>query len=395
MIGLLALALAAQAQPLSAQIAANPYGTAAQTATGGDALIRAAVFGAPGASATLARWLDEHGDAPPDQRRTGYAVLCNVYGAYTWHSLRATACAAAPKTEGDDDEAVAKALTATPPVRARGTARIPLHWNALGVQDIIATAGAVDLPWLVDTGAEISVLSQSSADRLKPHYIEGQFSVGTTTDPVIGRVAVIDVLRIGTAIVENVPVLVLPDAQLAVGGGKILPAVLGLQVLNAFHRVAWVDHAKYLVLGESAPRAGGSSFRLYWHDDGVGVPVRTSLGVQGAFLDTGANSSLLRPSGLALLSPAERASAVQKKIRIGGAGGMVTRTEAEYPSLSFSIAGAAVRLKKISMDTRDDQGAARLGVDMVSQFEVFVLDFETMRIGERHKTATGRGSRRF
>jgi len=380
MIGPLALALAAQTPSVSAQIAANPYSAAARAAGGPDALIRDALFGAPGAAAMLARWLDEHPDAAPDQRRMGFGVLCNVYGAYAWHSLRATACAGAPRVEGDDDEAVARALATTPPVRAAGTTRVVLHWNALGVQEILAAAGGVDLPWLVDTGAEISVLSQSAADRLKPHYVEGTFSVGTTTEPVVGRIAVIDMVRIGTATVENVPVLVLPDAQLAVGGGKVLPAILGLQVLNAFHRVAWVDHAKYLILGESAPRTRGSIYRLYWHDDGAGVPIETRLGVQGAFLDTGANSSLLRPSGLALVSPAERASAVQKKVHIGGAGGMVARTEAEYPSLSFSIAGADVRLKKVSMDLRDDQGAARLGMDMVAQFDLFLLDFETMRI---------------
>jgi len=393
MIGVFAFVLAAQAQPISAQIAANPYGPAAQAATGGDALIRDAVFGAPGAAAILARWLGEHPDASPDQRGTGYGVLCNIYGAYTWHSVSATACAAAPKKEGQDDAGVARALAAMPPVRAEGTARIPLHWNALGVQDIPASVGDVDLPWLVDTGAGISVLSQSSADRLKPHYVEGQFSVGTSTDPVIGRVAMIDLLRIGTATVENVPVLVLPDAQLAIGGGKVLPAILGLQVLNAFRRVAWVDHAKYLVLGESARRAQGSANRLYWHDEGVGVPIGTGRGLEGAFLDTGANSSLMRPSGLTLLSPAERTSAVQKKVGLGGAGGMVTRTEAEYPSLSFSIAGAPVRLSKVSMDMRDNQGAALLGMDMVSQFDLFLLDFETMRITV-HRAAPGAMPRR-
>ncbi|MBW8743126.1 MAG: hypothetical protein JF628_02045, partial [Sphingomonas sp.] len=137
----------------------------------------------------------------------------------------------------------------------------------------------------------------------------------------------------------------------------------------------------------------GSANRLYWHDEGVGVPIGTGRGLEGAFLDTGANSSLMRPSGLTLLSPAERTSAVQKKVGLGGAGGMVTRTEAEYPSLSFSIAGAPVRLSKVSMDMRDNQGAALLGMDMVSQFDLFLLDFETMRITV-HRAAPGAMPRR-
>ena len=56
MIGLIALAMAAsKPQPVPAQIAANPYGAAAQTATGADALIRDAVFGVPGATAALSQ----------------------------------------------------------------------------------------------------------------------------------------------------------------------------------------------------------------------------------------------------------------------------------------------------------------------------------------------------
>jgi len=381
MIGLIALAMAAsKPQPVPAQIAANPYGAAAQTATGADALIRDAVFGVPGATAALSQWLDAHKDAAPDTRKTGLAVLCNVYGAYTWNVARAAACAAAPSEDGDDDAGVAKVLTGTPPVRASGSARMPLTWNGLGIQTIAVSVNGVDLPWIVDTGAEISVLSQSSADKLKPHYVQGQFSVGTTTEAVSGRVAMIDLMRIGDATVENIPVLVLPDAQLAVGGGRVIPAILGLQVLNAFHRAAWLDHAKTLVLGEAAPHAGTGASRLYWHDEGMGIPVETAAGRQGAFLDTGANASLLRPSGLVLLSAAERASVAQKKVGIGGAGGTVTRMEPEYPHLTFSIASSPVRLEKVSMDTRDDQGAARFGMDMVKQFDLFLLDFEAMRI---------------
>lgn len=393
MIGLLALAAASLLQPVPARIAANPYGMEAQAATGADAMIREAVFGAPGATAALAHWLDEHPDAAPDQRRAAFAVLCNLYGVYSWHALRASACASAPK-EADDDEGVAKALIATAPIRTTGSVRVPLRWNDLGIQTIEAGADGVTLAWVVDTGAEISVLSQSSADRLKLHYVRGQFNVGTTTEDVSGRVAVIDLLHIGSATAENVPVLVLPDAQLAVGGGHVLPAILGLPVLNAFRRVAWLDHAAYLALGEAAPRSASASYRLYWHDDGAGIPVETPRGRQGAFLDTGANKSFLRRSGVALLSPLERASAVQKRIGIGGAGGMVTRLQAEYPSLGFSVAGSAVRLDKISMDMRDDQGAAQFGMDLVRQFDLFLLDFEQMRITARRDLISHKGRAR-
>lgn len=384
MASVLSMALLLSGVEPAEEIAANPYGAVAVQAIRGDALVRDAVLGKPGAAQALDAWLAANPNIRVKQRHTAYTVLCNVYGVRGWNAARPRVCAAAgdPKIRGDDDKGIAAALADTPPMRAIGATRIALSWNATGTQDIAALANGVTLPWLVDTGAEISVLSESSAHWLDPRYVPGTFSVGTTTDPVRGRVAVIDVLQIGTATVENVPVLVLPDKMLSAGLGSVIPAILGLPVLSAFRRVAWVGHGKYLTLGEVSP-AAAQEHHIYWADEGPGLPVRTSHGTLGAFLDTGANNSLLRPAGLAALSSAERGASVERTVVIGGAGGKISSRQKEYRSWSFNLAGANVRLQNLSMDSRADAGAARMGMDLLRQFEIFVLDFEHMRLSVR------------
>src|SRR6185369_12654341 len=145
----------------------------------------------------------------------------------------------------------------------------------------------------MDTGAEISVLPRSNADRLGVHYLPGRTRVGTTTADVNARVGIIPVLRIGAAEVENVPVLVLPDARLTIGGlpggqARMIPGILGLPVFVAFRRMAWTGHGARLVLGGDGPMPGGPGAPVYWHDDGLGFPVATARGVMGAHFDSGA-----------------------------------------------------------------------------------------------------------
>src|SRR5262249_4814864 len=151
--------------------------------------------------------------------------------------------------DGDDDQGMAEALADQPPIRAIGAARVPLSWNAFGSQSVDVTANGVTSSWFADTGAEITVVTASLAERMGIHPIAERIRVGTTTSDVFGKVGLIGRLKIGSALVENVPVLILPDAQLKVGNVHQIDGILGLQVFVAFGRMAWVDAGRTLALG--------------------------------------------------------------------------------------------------------------------------------------------------
>jgi hypothetical protein len=118
--------------------------------------------------------------------------------------------------------------------------------------------------------------------------------------------------------------------------------------------------------------------------------VKTARGVVGAFLDTGANATDWRSAGLLLLDPELVASAEEKVMHLGGAGGVIEVKQRELRSVGFDLGPAAIRLEKVAVSATDNPGAAKIGMDAVSEFGTFILDFEQMRIDGRLKTAAER-----
>jgi predicted aspartyl protease len=372
--------LAAVAAVGEARAVENPYAQLPSSATPFERFMRDAALGEPGAEAALSRWLKTHPDAEKAEKQQGWARLCKIYGLRTLYKLAAPACAAAKANGGDDDSGIAASLIHLPPVRAKGSARVPLVWNSLGSQNATVTVNTIALPWLVDTGAEISVVSKSNAEKIGVRPAKGSFEVGSTTASVNGQIGVIGRMRIGDATVENVPVLVLPDAQLSVGGGAMIQAILGIQVLQAFHRVAWLNDGTVLALGETAPKVKDQSYRLSWREGGLGIPLATKVAVMGAHLDTGSNSTFLWTAGESLLTADERAQAVKKTAHVGGAGGVISEEEEHYPALTFDIAGAQIRLTDVAVSPAKADGAGRVGMDVVGRLETMVLDFDHMAL---------------
>ena len=372
----LVLALAFAGAAVSAE--ENPFAALPPNAAPLEQLVRGAAFGEPGADAALQRWLTGHPQASDEEKRRGWRQLCKDYSVSTLYRQAAPACAAEKANGGDGGSGIPAALLDAAPVRAAGSARVRLVWNPIGSQDTDVTVNGVTLPWLVDTGAEISVVAQSEAERIGVRPVKGVFEVGTTTAPVNGQIGMIDRLQIGSATVENVPVLVLPDAQLTIGGLTKIRAILGLQVLRAFHRVAWLEDAHTLALGDAAPPLKDRRYRLYWHGSGLGLSLTTKPATMGALLDTGSNETFLWAAGLALLTPEERSQAVKKRSQIGGAGGVVTVEQDRFPRLTFGVAGAPVSLTDVELAADKADGAGRVGMNVVARFETMTLDFDHM-----------------
>jgi clan AA aspartic protease (TIGR02281 family) len=375
---LMALAAASAGPVESDPFAAPPRGEVST-------LIRSAQFGEAGADSAIEAWLKQHPAASRSDRMRLEHRLCSDLRMRNANAAAAVECADAVELGSDDAQAAANSATLrdVPPIAAIGAARVALTPNRLGSRDTTVIVNGVGAPWLVDTGAQITVVSSSLARRIGLNLLHGPVTVHSTTGFAKGNLAVIDRLHIGAAEVENVPVLVLPDAQLKIADLPQIQAILGLPVLVAFGRVAWLDAGATLALGDDAPSPPPGSPRLYWHEEGIGVPVSTALGVRGAHLDTGANDTYLRAPAHALLTPAIEATAAWRRGKVGGAGGVMDTNEKVYPQISLDVAGVPMVFRNISLSEADNEGVARLGDDMLERLSSLTLDFETMRIAVR------------
>lgn len=311
-----------------------------------------------------------------------WSFLCD-FDFHTAHYAKAIpecekAIALNPKGGDANTLAIVKVMAGQPPPSTHGSARVTV---TKGVH-VPVKAGAYDGTAIADTGAQISVMMQTVAKAAHVKILGASRDVDSTTAPVSGEIGLIPEVKIGNATVENIPVLVLPDAQLTIRSGKetvTLPFILSLYALADFGRVAWLAHDKWLALGHAAPRPFADAVPMIWHPNGIAVSLEGPGGRRAAQFDSGADVSYLYENGVSLLSAAERATIVKARRKIGGVGGVVQQEVRRVPLAHFTLAGQPLVLKDINIAPEPDTGeAARLGEDVLATYSAVVFDFNSM-----------------
>ncbi|MGI4796897.1 MAG: retropepsin-like aspartic protease [Janthinobacterium lividum] len=118
-----------------------------------------------------------------------------------------------------DDTQVWHALAGSPPmtIEHHGPIQLPITRMVTGQDTIPIDVNGVPLAWIVDTGANLSVLAESTARKLGVTLLPGSARTrGSTGAENVLRVGVIEEMRMGPAVVRHVPVLVLDDQSLIV-----------------------------------------------------------------------------------------------------------------------------------------------------------------------------------
>jgi hypothetical protein len=347
-----------------------------------DPLLAALMRDAPGSERAVEKALADPAMAV-ERRQRLLAGLCQVRGMRGRYAEAADACEEEAKTDKSEADSAKfwRSIVGVPPPRAIGSAVLPAATDRAGLTTIEATINGIAVTLAVDTGAEVSIMPESMARRLGVKPLDAAVRMDTSTVPVNGTLGVVDVLGLGDARVENYVVMILPDKQFDMGEGLQIPPLLGLPMLQAFGRIAWLDGGKRLALGGAVPAPeGAEATPLYWHDDGIGLPVQLARGAFVAHFDTGANRTNLYPDALPLLGEAERASIAVRSTRTGGAGGVLTRQQQHVAKLAATISGVPVRFEAVPVETDLDESGARVGMDYLAQLASLELDFAAMTV---------------
>lgn len=323
----------------------------------------------------------------PANAHDDWSYLCDFEAHTAQYAKAIPDCekAIALNPQGGDANtlAIVKLVAGQPAARVRGSARVPV---TKGVH-VPVKAGAYDGTALADTGAQISVMMQSVARAAHVKILGASRRVDSTTASVAGQIGLIPEMKIGNAVVENIPVLVLPDAQLTITAGKetvSLPFILSLYALADFGRIAWLDHDKWLALGSTAPPSFPGAAPMVWSPDGIAVPLDGPGGRRAAQFDSGADVSYLYESGTSLLSTEDRASIIKAKRKIGGLGAVVEQEVRRVPQAHMALAGQPLVLMNLDIAPQAKTGeAARLGEDVLQAYSAVVFDFKTMTFSVR------------
>ena len=286
-----------------------------------------------------------------------------------------------------DDAALAQILAGAPAqtIDWSGSLRLPTTRNPIGSLVSTLEAAGVREDWLLDTGANQSVVSRSFAKRLGLKLLVGSASVGSgvTGHKSALQAAIVPELRLGDARIHNVAVLVLDDQNLQVGPPSQryqIRAILGFPTLKALGSITFTHDGSFLA-ARAADAASGAAMFLR------GLTPAIDCEVQGEHLlftfDTGASSTDLSVRYYERFRR-DAASWRTQKVENGGAGGSVTLTMFIQPAVNFRVGASTVTLKDVPifssrMNSGIDVLYGNVGQDFVAGFERFTLDFVHMR----------------
>jgi predicted aspartyl protease len=286
----------------------------------------------------------------------------------------------------DDDAALARILSGTPPqtIAWHGGVKLTTSYNPIGARVAELVVNGVREPWLLDTGANQSVVTRTFAERLGVMPLAGVASVGSggTGRQSSVRAAVVPTMQVGGAVLTNVVLLVIDDENLRIGSGPDayqINAILGYPILKALGVVTFTRDE--FLAGEAA-EANGPGTRMYMR----GLTPAIECEVEGRPLlftfDTGAPSTGLSVRYYELF----RAQADSWKKGVDeswGAGGSIQQDVYIQPRVIMKVGTSTVTLNDVSilparMNAGIDVLFGNLGLDFVDGFESFSMDFSTM-----------------
>ncbi len=228
------------------------------------------------------------------------------------------------------------------------------HYTTLQLEEgglPISIHGVTATYWF-DTGANLSVLSESDAKRLGLKVRTVSFKAGVSTGAQVdSRVAVADELSVGGFLLKNVAFLVFPDDQPPFNEG-LAPGsrgIIGLPVLLAFQRVAWEAADEKFEIGAKSLSALTPHADICF--DGAYPVTQVQFDKQNLVfsLDTGAVNTDLNPAFAAAFPELIRTAAKTDAYKMEGVGSVKYMDAAILPSLHFGIGGFPVVLSRANV----------------------------------------------
>jgi len=245
------------------------------------------------------------------------------------------------------------------------------------------TVNGTATAYMVDTGMNLSMMSESEAARL---HLKAQ-SVETRMYDISGKesapiqIVEVEELVVGETSVRHVPFLVVPDTNGAFEG---VPegerGVLGIQPLIALGSLGFAADGKLEVGGEVNSRMGEAPLLF----DGA-MPL-AQIVCQGKTVtvtfDSGATQTTFNPP-FAKLFPELVRSGRNETHALNGISGTTRERATSVARLVFTF-GREVKLKGATILLDETSGAsgwagANLGFDSMQQAEPFAMDFREMK----------------
>ncbi len=300
------------------------------------------------------------------------------------------------KDDQDDADTIKLLLNAPPQtIDINSPIDIPTHSDRLKSITADLTVHNITAPWILDTGANFSVVSESFAHQLGLTLSTGiAHTQGATGAENPLRVAILDTLPIGNATLHNVILLVLPDANLTLQSGRkshVIPAILGYPVFQALGIIRFT-HDHHFQAGPTLPLAGNASpsdaAPIYMEKLNILFSCRTHNLSRLFLFDSGANATTFFLPYYREF-PADLLHEAQGTRNGYGAGGTSTDQVYILAHVDLELANRLIDLEHIAVfknptNTLADEYEGSLGRDLINSLDSLTLDLIHNRVYPGH-----------
>lgn len=238
--------------------------------------------------------------------------------------------------------------------------------------------GEYSMNFIFDTGANISTISASAAQRLKLEIIPADIDVDAITGKSVkASLAVCKKMVLGNIVVENAVFLVFGDDALSFPQINYqINGILGFPVIEALKEVQLTQDDYFIVPDKETAINSSSNMAI----DGLS-PLIFIDGKHFSF-DTGADHTILYAPFYLENKKNIDAKYQLTKIGMGGAGGKIEHDGFKIDH-TFHILGKPIVLKDISvLKTKINKETVygNIGQDVIKQFKKMTLNFDHMFI---------------
>lgn len=274
-----------------------------------------------------------------------------------------------------------EALENVPPqtVNIKDNTVLSIIQDKAGLKNLSVAAGSDSLDFVFDTGANISTVARSVAQKMNMTMIPANIQVGAITGKeVAAQLAVCGKLMLGNIEMKNVVFLVFEDADLSFPSINYhINGILGFPVIEAMKEIRITKDNHFEVFTKNTTGAVVSPMAL----SGL-IPVIFIEDNPYTF-DTGADHTMLFKPYFIANKDMVMTKYQPTTISFGGAGG-VRKVNGYNINFSFNISGKNLTLDNISLaseEFRNEQGIyGNIGQDLISKFNAMILNFEKMLI---------------
>ena len=282
---------------------------------------------------------------------------------------------------------IAAILAAAPEQRVDGSvvsAAVPAHYDAVGLPRLTVALNGGDEEAIFDTGANLSVLSESAAEEFGVEIIDIEATVGNAVGTDVGvRIGVADTVVIAGTVLRDVAFLVIDDSQLTfpIAGGYSIRAIIGMPILRALGRFGIVGGNAFHV---APPRSGEAPAQnLYMAGNDIYAASLIAGRATPLHLDTGAVRTSLT-AAFSEVHPEVLEGLETTTTTQASAGGQQELSVAQWMNVPVTLGGYEVTAPELRVTLPGDtpyQGSyGTLGSDLLQRFADYTIDLSTMTL---------------